>query len=172
MHRRLRNPVRSVSTSGGKRVLGVPLASLGEGDRYVAHLGDSLGVDDRLRHLGKEALHLGSRLEVELLAFEPHPLLVLYLRAGLDAEHRVVGARVRRVHVVDVVRADHLEPKLPRQPQQPRDDLVLLGDPVVLDLDEVVLAAEDVDKPRASPCGPPPSGRGAGAGAPVPPGTR
>jgi len=47
---------------------------------------------------------------------------------------------------VDVVRADDLEAELLRELEEPRDYLPLLGDPVVLDLDEVVLAAEDVDK--------------------------
>jgi hypothetical protein len=49
---------------------------------------------------------------------------------------------------MDVVRADDLEPELPGELEEPGDDLALLGDAVVLDLDEVVLAPEDVDEPR------------------------
>jgi hypothetical protein len=41
--------------------------------------------------------------------------------------------------VVHVVGAHDLEPELLGQAQQPRDDLPLFGDPMVLDLDEVVL---------------------------------
>jgi hypothetical protein len=55
-----------------------------------------------------------------------------------------LGARVGGIDVMDVVRADDLEPELLGQPEEPRDDFPLLGDPMVLDLDEVVLAPEDV----------------------------
>jgi len=49
---------------------------------------------------------------------------------------------------MDVVRADDLQPELPGEPQEPGDDLALLGDAMVLDFDEIILASEDVDEPR------------------------
>ena len=135
-------------TPGRQGILGVALASLRERDLQVAHLGDGLGVRDGFRDLREQPLHLGAGLEVELLPVEAHPLLILDLRPRLDAEHRVVGPRVGGVDVVDVVRAHDLEPELLRELEEPRDDLPLLSDPVVLDLDEVVLAAEDLHEPR------------------------
>ena len=129
-----------------QRVLRIALAALGEGDREVAHLGDELGVPDRLGDLGEKPGHLLARLQVELGAVEAHPLLVLDLGAGLDAEHRVVRAGVAVVHIVDVIRADDLQLEFLRELEEAGDDLALLGNAVVLDFDEIVLAAEDVDE--------------------------
>ncbi len=130
-------------------ILRVALAALGQRDLQVAHLGHGLGVDDRLRHLRERPLHLGPRLQVKLLAVEAHALFVLELGAGLDAEHGVVRSGVARVHIVDVVGADHRQPEFLGQLEEPGDDLPLLGQAVVLHFDEVVLAAEDLHEPGA-----------------------
>ena len=134
---------------GGKRVFRVTLAAFGKRDREVAHLGDELGVRDGLGHLGEELRHLVARLQVKLLAVEAHALLVVDLRAGLDAEHGVVRAGVGVADVVNVVGADDLEVELLGELEEAGDDFALLGDAVVLDLDEIIFAAEDFDEAAA-----------------------
>jgi hypothetical protein len=51
---------------------------------------------------------------------------------------RVVRAGVGGVDVMDVVRADDLQVELLAELEEAGDDLALLGDAVVLDLDEIV----------------------------------
>ena len=58
-------------------------------------------------------------------------------------------AGIAGVHVVNVVGGNHLEIKLLRELEQAGDDFELLGDAVVLDFDEIVFPAENVDKPGA-----------------------
>ena len=131
---------------GGQGILRVTLTAFGKRDGELAHLGDELGVQDGLRDLAENLGHLVTGLEIELRAVEAHALLVLNLRAGLDAEHGIVRAGVGVVDVVDVVGADDLELELLGELEEVGDDLALLGDAVVLDFDEVIFAAEDLDE--------------------------
>ena len=55
--------------------------------------------------------------------------------------------RVLGVEVVDVAGRDERKPGLLREGDQLRVDLVLLGEPGVLDLDVRRVAAEDLDEP-------------------------
>src|ERR1035441_3666597 len=55
--------------------------------------------------------------------------------------------------VMDVVRAHDLQPEFAGEPEESRNDLALFGDPVVLDLHEIILAAEYVDEPRSRRAG-------------------
>ena len=52
-----------------------------------------------------------------------------------------------------IVGADDFKIKFLGQLEESGDDLALFGDPVVLDLDEKVLPAEDLHKPAAGPLG-------------------
>ena len=78
-----------------------------------------------------------------------HAFLVFDFGPRLDAEHRVVGPGIGGVDVVNVVRGDDLQVELFGKFEEAGDNLPLLGDTVVLDLDEVVFAAEDIDETRA-----------------------
>ncbi len=50
---------------------------------------------------------------------------------------------------MDIVGADHLEAELLAELEEAGDDLALFRDAVVLDLDEIILAAEDLDEAPA-----------------------
>ena len=132
---------------GRQRVARVAFGALGKRNCEVAHLGNSLGVDERLRDLREETGHLDRGLEVELLAAEPHPVGVLELRARLNAQERVVRPGVLGPDVVDVIRADHAQIELLRELQEVGNDLPLKREPVILDFDEEILAPVDVDEP-------------------------
>ena len=129
-----------------QRIFRVALAAFRKLDGHVAHLGDGLGVGDGFGHIDEQSIHLRAVLQVELRRVETHAVGVLEFRAGLDAQHRVVRRGVGGVDVVDVVRRDDLQLELLGEFQEQRGDAELLGDTVVLEFDEEVLAAEHLDE--------------------------
>jgi hypothetical protein len=64
-----------------------------------------------------------------------------------------VRAGVGGVDVMDVVRADDLQAELLAELEEAGDDLALLGDAVVLDLDEIIFLPEDLDEAAAGLAG-------------------
>ena len=119
----------------------------------VAHLGDGDGVLDGFGDLAEDAEHLGLALEVELRGGIAHAALVGQAGAGLDAEHRVVRDGIAGVDVVHVVGGDDAERELAGELEQVGDDALLLLEAVVHQLDDEVLAAEDLDEPAAGLAG-------------------
>ena len=79
-------------------------------DRDGAALGDLERPPDRLRVVGEVLGHLVRRLEVELVGVEPPAVRVGERVAGLDAEQRLVRARVLVAEVVDVAGGDERQP--------------------------------------------------------------
>ena len=88
--------------------------------------------------------HLVGTLDVEVVAVELHPLLVAEGLAGADAEQDFVREGVVLREVVRVVRGDEPQSGLLAEARHHRHDLLLVGDAVVLDLEEEVVRAEDV----------------------------
>ena len=119
-------------------------ARLAEVDLDVGPLGDQQRVVARLGQLGEEVPHLGGRLQVVLLALELEPLGVVDEGAGLHAQQGVVGDVVLAVGVVAVVGGEQRGADAVGDLDQGGVGLVLLGQAVVLDLDEEVALAEDV----------------------------
>ena len=71
----------------------------------------------------------------------------------MDAQHGIVRAGVAGVDVVHIVGGDHLKVELFGELEQIGNDFLLLGNTVVLNFDEVVFFAEDIDKLGAClPC--------------------
>ena len=82
-----------------------------------------------------------------LVAVELEAVGVAHLRTGLHAEERVVGHGVGPVGVVAVVGGEQRRLQVLGDVEQHRVGAVLLGDAVVLELDEEVVAPEDVLEP-------------------------
>jgi hypothetical protein len=116
-------------------------------DLDVAALGDLERGRERGRVLGEVLGHLGRGLEVELVGVEAPVLRILERVAGLDAEQRLVRARVRVVEVVDVAGRDEREPRSLREPGEERVEPLLGFQARVLDLDVRVGRREDLDEP-------------------------
>ncbi len=112
-------------------------------DLDVGPLGDEQRVVARLRVVREQVAHLDRGLEVELVGVELEALRVVAHRAGLHAQERVVGLGVVAVRVVAVVRRQQRRAHVARQLDQLRVDLQLLGEAVVLELDEERVAPED-----------------------------
>ncbi len=118
-----------------------------EVDLHIGPFGDEQRVVARLGELGEQVPHLPGRLEVVLLALELEPLGVVDGGTGLDAEERVVGDVVLSVGVMAVVGGQQRGPDALGDLDQRGIGLVLRGQPVVLELDEEVVLAEDVLEP-------------------------
>jgi len=115
-------------------------------ERHVAHLGDGEGVFERVGRAVENTRHLGAAFEVELLRGVAHALGVGDLRAGLDAQQRVVRGDVPVVNVVHVVRAHDAQAVGGGEFEQLPVQVHLLGQPVVHDFDDEIFLAEDVEK--------------------------
>lgn len=118
----------------GEEALGVDL--LGHQQRVAAALLPDVGGVDRP--------HLVGRLDVVAAAVEPEPVGVAELLARLDAQEGVVTGGVRLVRVVGVVGDHRRDVQLAADPDQAVADPALDVEPVVHDLQEVVLLAEDL----------------------------
>ena len=114
------------------------------------------------RWSGKRARHLGRRLEVEVGRVELEPARRVEVVARPDAEQDVVGLGLALVHVVEVVRHDERQAGLRRQPDELLVEPALLGEAVVLELEEEPVGAEDVAVLAGEPAGVAPSRRSRG----------
>ena len=130
--------------SGSGKVGQLDLAEL---DVDVGPLGDPQRVVARLGMVAEQVAHLVGGLEVVLLALELEALGVRQHRAGLHAQQGVVGLVVLAVGVVRVVGGEQRGADATGELDQLRIGPSLLGHPVVLQLDEQVVAAEDVLQP-------------------------
>ena len=136
------------------QVLGIAVVALGQGelgqfrlgklDLEIATLGHPQRVVAGHLHLSEQVAHLLGGLQVVVGPVEPETLLVGDQRAGLHAQQ---GVGVGAGDVVAVVGGQQRGP----QPFGDLDQLgvgaVLFGDAVILDLDEQVVASEDVLEP-------------------------
>ncbi len=127
-HVELRHPV-----DVGEHLV-VRLDPLRDGQRVVAGL----------RQLAEEFAHLLGGLDVVAGALELEPVRVVLVLAHADAEQAVVGVRLVGGDVVRVVGGQQRDVQLLGQAQQVLADLLLDGQAVVHQLQEVVLLAEDV----------------------------
>ena len=91
--------------------------------------------------------HLAGRLEIVLGPLEFETVRVRQQRPGLDAEQGVVGHRVLPVRVVAVVGGQQGRVQPAGDLDQLRVGALLVGDAVVLELDEEALPTEDVLQP-------------------------
>ena len=128
----------------GRHELGEqPLAG---GDHGVATLGDLERVLDRAFEVPVVLDHRLGRLDIKLVAVEAQPVRRIDLLAGLHAEHHVVRVVVVGGQVVTIVSGDHRQVIAAGDADQLVVDLLLLGEAVVHDLDEEVIAAEDLQE--------------------------
>ena len=119
-------------------------AQLAKGQGDVGHLGDAPAVLDRVRLVREEGRHLGRGLDVELLGLELQAPGRVEVVAGPDAQQHVVGLGLLAPDVMQVVGHDQGQVDLRGQAQELLVEARLLGQAVVLQLEEEVVLAEDV----------------------------
>ena len=106
-------------------------------------IGDPCGILDRAFIILKQSTHLLLALEVEFLRFELCFVLVVDGMVGLDAQQDIVHPVILFLDIMAVVGGDHTRADLTRNACQSRKDLPLFGDPVILQLDKIVLFTEN-----------------------------
>ena len=111
---------------------------------HLAPLGDEQRVVARLGVVAEHLAHLGGRLDVVAVAVELEPVRVVEGRARLHAQQRLVRVGLVLVRVMRVVGRHERDVEVFREPQQVGHHAALDREPVVHDLGEVVLLAEDV----------------------------
>ncbi|MBA7675795.1 hypothetical protein ES703_84033 [subsurface metagenome] len=98
----------------------------------VAHLGDTLGILQRLRNILIKRRHLLGALEVIEVAGHLYPLLVMDRGVGADAEQQVVGGSILLVDIVNVVGGDQRYIQFLAHRYQVLVDLLQLGNGMAL----------------------------------------
>ena len=114
------------------------------GQDEVGHLGDAAAVADGVALVREERRHLGRRLHVELVGLELEAARRVEVVAGPDAEQDVMGLGLVLADVVQVIGHDQGQPDLRRQAQELTVEPGLLGEAVVLELQEEAVLAEDL----------------------------
>ncbi len=117
-------------------------------ERELAALRDRERVPERLGRVPEERFHLLGRLHVELVGREAKAVGIQHRLPGLDAEEHLVRLRVLAGEVVAVVGRDDRDPHLPAQGENSPRRGLLVGEPVVLNFQEVVIGAEEIPVPR------------------------
>ncbi|CAB4851354.1 unannotated protein [freshwater metagenome] len=140
---------RLLILTGGNRETRHEVRALVE--RHVAPFGDEQGVVARLGQLAPDLAHLARRLEVEVARGEAEALRVIHRGAGTDAEQDVVGVSVTGVDVVEIVGGQQWDVEASGDAQEIVAVAALDAEPVVHQLAEVVVLAEDVPEVRG--CG-------------------
>ena len=118
------------------------------------------------RWSGKQRGHLGRGLQVELVGLEPQPAGRVEVGGGADAQQHVVRLVLVPADVVEVVGGDQRQVQLRGETQQLLVEPPLLGEAVVLDLEEEAVLPEDVRVLAGDRCGRGPSRRPPGRARP------
>ena len=115
-----------------------------EFDLHGTPVRDPLRIVQRLKCIGKKLLHLLRRFHIILSALIAHPVLIGQLLAGLDAEQDVMGDRILRVGIVDIVGRHKFDPGLLGHLQQLLVDQPLIRQTVILQLQKIIVLPENV----------------------------
>ena len=129
----------------GNREVGQP--GITKLDFHSAPLSDPQRVVAGVGQVPEQLAHLVGGLQVVLLAGKPEAVGVAHLGTGLDTEEGVVGSGVLPSRVVAVVGSQQRCPEFSGDPLQLGVGPVLLGDPLVLELDEEIVLSEDLLQP-------------------------
>jgi hypothetical protein len=115
-----------------------------EDNLEVALFGDLERGSECLGHIFKERGHFFRRLQIKFGTMIAHPIFVVDLRAGLDAEQNIVRGGMVLEHIMNVVGRDDLQGELFGVAEKFVGDLLLLRDAVVGNLEIEVARREDV----------------------------
>ena len=117
-----------------------------ERNLYIHHFRDIQSVVECLAQIGEGNFHLLPGFYIKLIVWILHPVGFIYLSAGLNAKHGIVGGCIGLADVVRVVCCNKLQAKLAGEFYKPRNNLLLLRKIVVLYLYKIAVLAEYIDK--------------------------
>lgn len=96
---------------------------------------------DRVGVLREEREHLLLAFQIELLSLKLHARILAEGMVRLDADEHLLHLGILFGDIVDIVRGDERNSRLPRQLGEHRDYTPLLGQTVILNLEEEVVFA-------------------------------
>ncbi len=109
---------------------------------HMTSVRDSLGIFHRFPCIGEESLHLLLAFDVVLSPFVTHSVFIRNLFAGLETEQNIMGIRVRRICIMDIIGGDQGDIQLFTHFQQFRIYKPLFRQPVILQFQKIVPFAE------------------------------
>ena len=107
-------------------------------DLHITSVRNPLGVLHSLPCIGKEPLHLFFTFYIILAALITHAILIRQFFSGLDTKKNIMGFCILGISIVGVIGCHQRNGQLPAQLQKLRVDQLLLRDPVILQLQEIV----------------------------------
>ena len=116
-------------------------------DVHVAFFRDLEGIVEGFGKVRKEFLHLLAALEIIVRTVHTHPHFVVDIVSGADTDQNVLHLVVGLVHVMHVVGRDEFNTEFMPHLYEVYDNLLFLGDLVILHL-EVKVVAKDAFEPK------------------------
>ena len=113
---------------------------------------DDARVGDGFGEIGKERRHLVARLHIELMRLHPHPVGIVQRLFHLDAHQHILHLPIFLAEIVHVVGGNERDARLARDAHDERQDLLLFGDAVILDLEVEVLPVDLLHGERERLC--------------------
>ena len=101
-----------------------------------------MGIINSLLGIREQFAHLFLGFAVELPALIAHPILILHLFAGLDAQQNIMGLLILGKGVVDIVGGHQLKARIPAHAHKALVYQLLVRQAVVLELQEEVVLSE------------------------------
>ena len=106
----------------------------------IAFFNHICGVGNRVAIVRQGKAHFRLALEVKLIALHAHAIRLVYKTLGLDAEQNILRLGIVGGDIVNVVGDNGFSPDLGGNFTQPRQNLKLFGNVVVLQFDVEILA--------------------------------
>ena len=103
-------------------------------------IGNDARIRDRVGQIGKERSHLVARLHIKFVRLHFHAGRIVERALGLNAHEHVLHLPILFFEVVNVVGGNKLNPRFPRKAHKQRQNLLLLGNAVILNFDIEILA--------------------------------
>ena len=119
-----------------------------KGKLHIAHIGNFLGIGKGLVAAREQSAKLLLAFQVELLGFEPHPVLIVNGLAGLNAQQHILHIRVLFAQIVGIVGDDQGEPLLPGKALQALIHRALGFNAVVLEFQIEPVRAKQFAEPQ------------------------
>ena len=118
------------------------ISQLAKFELEIAALGDLERVRDRLGKIAEQLAHLARRFQIQF-RHVTHPSLIAQIFTGTDAQHHIMRPVMLALEKMHIVRRDEAESKFPRQGRQSAIAFSLLGNAMIVQLDEEILCAEN-----------------------------
>ena len=116
-------------------------------------LGNSRGVGEGIRNIGKGCGHLLRRLHIKGVRFQAHPVIITHAFLCLHAKQDFMGFGIVAVQIMAIVGGNKRNAGLTTDPDQGAVDQGLVGNLIVLQFQVKITATKDRIHPESQFCG-------------------